>query len=407
LLAFRDGKEQELQHLRLSSSLGQVAAAWNHLVDFTDDLEQTVAQLKTRTAVTPLLERYQQQRYRELLDALPNGVLWIGQENQLVYANGQARQLLGITEDTSENAKITELGLNPGTCDVIQSIAQSGGDASNVDLSIGNAGAPGQRTVVRLAAAPLRTSGTVDGTVILLSDVSQQKEAERARDDFLNHVAHELRTPLTNIRAYSETLSHDLLDDPEVQKECFNVINSETQRLSRLIEQILSVSQLEVGTAMIQMGEVRLDKLLRDAVQEIQAEADRKNIDLLLKLPTKVPRVRADRDRIAVVLINLLGNAVKYTPTGGQVELVCELKDESVELSVSDTGIGIADDVREKIFDKFYRVEDDYVAEQTGTGLGLAISREIVRLHGSDIVVESQPGAGSRFRLSLVRVVED
>ena len=286
---------------------------------------------------------------------------------------------------------------------MISSLARAGSNASEVDLTLGQGA---QRTVVRISATPQTTDGTRDGVVMVLTDVSQQKEADRARDDFLQHIAHELRTPLTNIRAYSETLADDLVDDVELQKECFNVINSETQRLSRLIEQILSVSQLEVGSALIHMDEFRLDKLLRDATQEVQAEADRKNIDLLLKLPTKVPRVRADHDQIASVLNNLLGNAIKYTPPGGQVELTCEAKGDQVELTVSDTGIGIEPAEHDRIFEKFYRVENEYVAGQCGTGLGLGIAREIVRLHGSDIAVQSVPGQGSQFRLTLAAVDE-
>ena len=403
LLAFSSGLEKDLKHLRLSSSLGQVATAWNHLIDFTDELEKTISDLKTNTSLSPLFERYRQQRYRQLLDTVPVGVLWVSPDDCATYVNPRARQLLGLNDELGENPKISELPIASGPRDVISSLARAGSNASEVDLTLGQGA---QRTVVRISATPQTTDGTRDGVVMVLTDVSQQKEADRARDDFLQHIAHELRTPLTNIRAYSETLADDLVDDVELQKECFNVINSETQRLSRLIEQILSVSQLEVGSALIHMDEFRLDKLLRDATQEVQAEADRKNIDLLLKLPTKVPRVRADHDQIASVLNNLLGNAIKYTPPGGQVELTCEAKGDQVELTVSDTGIGIEPAEQDRIFEKFYRVENEYVAGQCGTGLGLGIAREIVRLHGSDIAVQSVPGQGSQFRLTLAAVDE-
>jgi len=152
-----------------------------------------------------------------------------------------------------------------------------------------------------------------------------------------------------------------------------------------------------------------VDRLLRDAVQDIQAQADAKGVDLRLKLPPKLPTIRGDKERLSVVVANLLGNAIKYTPSGGHVELVCEVDAPirpdgtpgALRIAVSDTGIGIDPAHHEKIFEKFYRVDDERVGAQPGTGLGLAIVKETVRMHGGTVTVESTPGRGSTFRVTL------
>jgi len=247
------------------------------------------------------------------------------------------------------------------------------------------------------------TSGYAGSTelVLFVQDVTQAKESEQARDQFLYHVMHELRTPLTNIRAYAETLSQGVIDDEQTIRECYNVIMSETQRLNRLVEDILNVSQLEVGTARMDLAEVQLDKLLRSTVQDAQRSADTKNIDLLLNLPAKIPRLRGDKDRLKVVLTNLIGNAIKYTPDGGRVDVSCIEENERVRIAVTDNGIGIDPIDHDKIFDKFYRVDSEYVTEVPGTGLGLSIVKETVRVHGGSVLVTSTLGEGSTFTIVL------
>jgi signal transduction histidine kinase len=249
--------------------------------------------------------------------------------------------------------------------------------------------------------------GDTGENILFVQDVTQAKEAERARDQFLYHVTHELRTPLTNIRAYAETLSQGVIDDEQTIRECYNVIMGETQRLNRLVEDILNVSQLEVGTARLDVGEVQLDRLMRTVVQDTQGSADARNIDLVLSLPPKMPQVRGDKERLAVVLTNLVGNAIKYTPEGGRVDVRCAMEDSRVRIAVTDTGIGIQAEDQERIFEKFYRVRDERVSAIPGTGLGLAIVKETIRLHGGAVFVESTPGQGSTFTVSLPAVVLD
>jgi two-component system phosphate regulon sensor histidine kinase PhoR len=243
--------------------------------------------------------------------------------------------------------------------------------------------------------------------LITVEDVSQLREGQRARDNFLYHVTHELRTPLTNIHAYAETLTQPEFDDEQTRKECYNVLISETRRLSRLVEDILSISQLEVGTARLDVGEVDLARLVRQMVQDNLGTADEKRIDLTLALPPKVPKLNGDKQRLSVLLNNLIGNAIKYTPGNGKVHVAVEVQERQVRIAVQDTGIGIAPEDQAHVFEKFYRATDDAVQAVPGTGLGLALAREVARPHGGDIVLESERGKGSTFTIELPLAATD
>jgi signal transduction histidine kinase len=248
---------------------------------------------------------------------------------------------------------------------------------------------------------PLQRAHHHGECVVVVRDVSQQIRAERAREEFITQVTHELRTPLTNIRAYTETLSSGMFDDPKLLTECYNVITKETRRLSRLVEDILSVSQLEVGTIDLKTDDVDLRTLLTDSVRDVRGLADEKNIDLRLALPSKMEPIRADRDKLAVVLNNLLGNAIKYTPAHGNVVVGCQFAAGDVTLTVKDSGIGIGPADQARIFEKFQRACDPAVKDIPGTGIGLYTAREIVRRHGGEVEVISEKGKGSTFLVRL------
>jgi len=403
LLSTADCVSEQLALLRLNDSMDQSAAAWNRLIEFTHDLQQEVQSAHVRSAVGGALDAYRSERLTAVLHQIPHGVLIVEEQGQISFANRSAARMLGRQEEELTNSSIETI-LPENLRTVV--LSPSRGTGRWIDHTLDNAEGS---TTLRFINVPLDKELHASGSVILMQDVSQFKEMERAQDAFLYHVTHELRTPLTNIRAYAETLSEGVLDDPSSLRECYNVISGETERLSRLVEAILNVSQLEVGTARLNFGEVYVDRLIRDTVQDAQAQATTKNIDLRLRLPPKLPPIRGDKERLSVVMANLVGNAIKYTPAGGQVEITCNTDPDvqsgrepvSLRIAVSDTGFGIDPSDHEKIFEKFYRVRDERVESEPGTGLGLAIARETIRLHGGNITVESTPGRGSTFHVAL------
>ncbi len=254
--------------------------------------------------------------------------------------------------------------------------------------------------VLRFSVRPVRREDAASA-MIVIEDITQQKAAEEARHAFVAQATHELRTPLTNIRLYVETAIEDGEADPSIRVQALNVINSESRRLERIVGEMLSVAEIEAGAFKLKTDDVRLDQLFDGLKTDYQQQANEKKIALVFVLPPKLPVLQADREKVAVALHNLVGNALKYTPGGGSVTVRVEADEKQLAVSVADTGIGISPDDCQKIFERFYRANDNRVDKITGTGLGLTIAREVARLHGGDITVESQLNKGSTFTLAL------
>jgi two-component system phosphate regulon sensor histidine kinase PhoR len=398
LTSYAAGIEKELLTLTLSDSLGAAARGWNQLIEQLAAMQREQETGRAGDATGNVLARFENAVFRRVLDRLPFGVLCITPEQRVSYANGAAATLLGRSLNEMVHRPVSMAIHNPAVQQGIAGVQAGSGSGMSVDQSTGQGD---QETTLRFRVLPAPAPPAGGDAVVTVEDISQLRESQRARDNFLYHVTHELRTPLTNIHAYAETLTQPGFDDEQTRKECYNVLISETRRLSRLVEDILSISQLEVGTARLDVGEVELARLVRQMVQDSLGTADEKKIDLTLSLPPKLPKIKGDKQRLSVLLNNLIGNAVKYTPENGKVHVSVELEGQRILISVRDTGIGIAPEAQPHVFEKFYRAADDAVQMLPGTGLGLALARELARLHGGDILLESERGKGSTFTVEL------
>ncbi len=390
--------EHELNTLMLSASLGQVATGWNTLVEQLNDLRRQIERTEHTIASSDVLARFEGAVFRRVVDRLPFGVMCIDDEARVSYVNDAATALMRKQRDTLLHSSVEDALDEPAVTQALLGVRARGGGGMIVDQTQGERE---HETTLRYRVLPLAEQPGSHMALITLEDIGVLRESQRARDNFLYHVTHELRTPLTNIHAYAETLTKPDFDDEQTRKECYNVIVSETRRLSRLVEDILSISQLEVGSARLDAGQVDVQRLLRQTVQDNLGAADEKRIDLTLSLPPKLPKMSGDKQRLAVLFNNLIGNALKYTPQNGEVHVGVTIEDSSLQISVADTGIGIAPEDQEHIFEKFYRASNDAVQMVTGTGLGLALAREVARLHGGDIRLESELGEGSTFTIDL------
>jgi two-component system sensor histidine kinase VicK len=230
---------------------------------------------------------------------------------------------------------------------------------------------------------------------------SKEKAAEKATHDFTVHLSHELLTPLTTIKSYSEMLMDGEISDSETQKEFYNTINSETDRLTHLIRTLLNVSKIEMGNLTLNKGLVKSDWLFEDSVAAVEGAALKKNISIQRNLPDHFPPLVGDKDQLKASLINILGNAVKYTPENGNIQFSVREQKDNVVFDVIDTGHGISPEDLPNIFDKFYRSKNPQISEEQGTGLGLAFTSEIVRLPDGDIEVVSELGKGTRFTVKI------
>ncbi len=380
----------DLRRLQLDDSADELARGWNMLLQAVTAARKELEELRLSRHARETLERYQARWMTGLVARMPCGLITVSDDWTITYANAAAERMLH-----AGNGGLKDRSLRDFIRNDLSPFHPGRGIALDRTFELKTADA-----AVRLTSLA-NDDAECGEAVFFLHDVSQQKAVERERSQFLYHVTHELRTPLTNIRAYAETLSEGVLKDEAMLRECYNVIVGETQRLSRLVEDILSLSQLEAGAARLTMDDVNTARLVRQVVEDMQAQADDKGVELILSLPAKMPTIRGDKDRLAVVLTNLIGNAVKYTPSRGRVEVRCEDDGQRFRVEVRDTGIGIAPEDQPRVFEKFYRSADERVAQQPGTGLGLALAMEIVRAHGGTIELRSTPGEGSVFTAIL------
>lgn len=399
--------QDELAALRIQdgATLDSVTVAWNELVDLTQRLLDTAQRNEANAELSRVLQNSGGGALADALNALADGFLFVREEVRLEFANAAACRVLGWRSGGVNRKTLAELtgsGLSAKVLEFIRtSLGPDGQFVARSEVFEITEEKTRASSSYRAWILPLGGPRHAGDCAVVIRDVSQQVRSERAREDFVTQVTHELRTPLTNIRAYAETLSSGMFEDPQVITECYNVITKETRRLSRLIEDILSVSQLEVGSIHLSLDNVDLRTLLSEGVRDVRGLADEKNIDIQLVLPAKLEPIRADRDKLAVVVNNLLGNAIKYTQRDGVVVVGCQLTGSEVLLTVKDNGIGIDPADHQRVFEKFQRANDPAVQAETGTGIGLYTAREIVRQHNGDIDLISAKGSGSTFMVRL------
>lgn len=398
-------EDHSLHELRIEDTVDGVTTAWNELIELVERLRMDGERSEANLELSKVLKNAGGGALMEAMHAVPDAILHLPGSQRFGYMNTAACRLFGWLAEDVKSSRVDEAestGTGGQVLVILKKILGNGigGEVRSeiIDCPEENSD---RSSSYRVSVYPLKRGPQAGDCLVVVRDISQQCRADRAREEFITHVTHELRTPLTNIRAYTETLSSGMFDDPKIVSECYNVITKETNRLSRLIEDILSVSQLEVGTIILNFGSVNLTRLLTDSVRDIRNLAEEKNIDIQLVLPPKLEEIQGDLDKLAVVFINLLGNAVKYTGENGNIVVSCQMQEKAVMISVKDNGLGINPEDHLRIFEKFQRSSDPEVQNESGTGIGLFTAREIVRRHGGDIDLISEKGAGSTFIVKL------
>ena len=259
------------------------------------------------------------------------------------------------------------------------------------------------RRVIRVNFTPVPHLGDdPPAMVAVFRDITAEAELDRMKSDFISMAAHELRTPMSSITGYVDLLMLGMLGPVnEQQTEFLQVVKDNTQRLMTLVNDLLDVSQIEDNTLRLTMESLSMSEIVSEAATTFQHQIASKQQQLVIQVPSNLPTVLGDRDRIVQVVTNLLSNAHKYSPSGAKIEIVGRRRDGQVEIDVVDAGIGIAPEDQKQLFTRFFRAPNAVSTREDGTGLGLAICLEIVERHGGEIQVQSELGAGSTFRMIL------
>jgi PAS domain S-box-containing protein len=395
---FQDG-EMPTAGLRLADDMGEEAKAWNWLLDERDYLRQ-------RDKVERAAERLQASvsgggDYAAAFDAVWLGLIVLDESCNVRAINGAAAALLRVQKPDAVSKHVDEVVPFRDVTQTAQLVATGKQrQRASMEVTVEPREAGGEKSILRATVRPMRRE---DGSaaMIVLEDVTQQRVAQESRNSFVAQATHELRTPLTSMRLYLEQLVEDGDKDPLIKARCLNVLTSETRRLERVVGDMLSVSEMDAGTFQLRVDDVDLPKMFEEIEQDYQAVVADKEIAFRVDVPPKWPMVRGDRDKIATALHNIISNAIKYTPQGGMVTVRASEANGQFTVDVTDNGIGIAPDEQEQVFAKFYRSKDKRVASITGSGIGLALAREVIRMHGGDITLQSAIDKGSTFTLMV------
>lgn len=381
---------------------------WNRLVEAFNTTGPTPQPVPLEERIAALATDDTNDELAEALSSLSEGIALTDAEGRLRFANGALKALLDTEEEFSSDTIFEEhlLSLVEDLDDenAFEKKTRSRHVSAEATRTVN-----GRPHVIRIVREPNFREGSADasyGHVWLVRDVTQQKLAEKSRDRFLDAATHELRTPLANIKAYAETLASADSLEIEQQKEFCNTINSEVTRLSRFVDDLLSISSLEVGSLSVDLRPTDMKRLFDEVLDKVRPLLGQKGHKLDVRLPEKLGEMRIDKDKIMAVLVNLLGNAAKYTPRGGHIGLKVKRLEDGLQVAVEDTGVGIAPDETEKVFEKFFRSEDPRVQDETGSGLGLSLAREVARMHGGDVICESVLNEGTTFTLDLPNAEE-
>ncbi len=336
---------------------------------------------------------------------LVNGPEKLGRQGRITYLNPCAEVildlpayvLLGRTVEAMEREIVARVEQPEQMLTELEAAVAAVEDAPAVEISLLQ---PKARTLqARFFPIHDSESGYL-GMGLLVRDITKEKELEEIKSQLLSTVSHELRTPLASIKGFATTLlRQDVVWDEESRREFLCIIDEESDRLSELIGNLLDMSRLEAGELPVEPEPTDLQPIIEETAAEFQRMTGRHHIQV--DLPRDVPLVMADSRRARQVLRNLVENAVKYSPDGGEIVISAQAKQDDLQVCVSDTGIGIDAEQLDRIFDRFFQVDSASTRQVGGSGLGLSISKAIVEAHGGSIWVDSQPGAGSTFYFTL------
>jgi two-component system phosphate regulon sensor histidine kinase PhoR len=330
-----------------------------------------------------------------ILGSMVEGVAVVNASERLLFANPGFAEILDLDVPPKSGSALVEVVRQTELLEAVRQVLK--GDP-RVETEIVTGTLRQRFFAVTVAAV---SAAETSGAVIVLHDISDLRKLERVRRDFVANVSHEFKTPLTAIQGFAETLLAGAIDDAQNRVRFLEIILEHSQRLARLTDDLLRLSQMDADRLGLEIRGVGVQQFVESCVETAQRPAAERDLRISVNLGKRLPDIAADRRRLAEVLQNLLDNAIQYTPPGGQIMLSASANGNEVTFTVSDTGIGIPQTDQPRIFERFYRVDVARSREVGGTGLGLAIAKHLVEAHGGRIWVESEIGQGSQFHFTV------
>ena len=328
-----------------------------------------------------------------LTELLTAGVVRLKDDLTVEFANGAAHVMLERKPGSMAGRSALEAFVDAR----IEGIARTAMESGSANGEVTVRSSSGATVTVRARRSP------VSGVWLVLEDVSELRRLQRIRAEFIDNLSHELRTPLTTISLLAETAARDAASASPKLRDRIAKIEVETGHLTQMVNELLDLSRIESGTVRLMLDDVDLVKVARSTAERLRMFAERQGLQIDLDAPERVSPVRGDEDRLGQVLVNLLHNAVKFSPDGGRIVVGVSEQPGEIRVWVRDPGIGVPRGDLARIFERFYKVDRARVRGRGGTGLGLSIARHVVESHGGRIWVESDEGSGSTFIFTVPR----
>ncbi len=358
--------------------VGRLTSALNNMAQQLEDKVSALEQGQARLAA--------------VLEHMADGVLITARDGQVLLVNPAAQAMLGLPADRIPGASFAELVRYYQLIELWDRCEKSKEEqVALLELERG-------RLSLQAIVTPLQEAAT-PGFLVVLQDLTRLRRLETVRQDFVSNVSHELRTPLASLKAVVETLRGGALEDPPAAQQFLDWMETEVDSLTQVVQELLELSRIESGQAPLQLQPIPVNEVLASPVDRLRPQAERAGLALALQAPAEIPLVLADPERIRQVVVNLVHNAIKFTPAGGQVYVSAHAQENEVVFAVRDTGVGISTADLPRIFERFYKA--DRTRSGGGTGLGLSIAKHIVQGHGGRIWAESVEGRGSTFYFTL------
>lgn len=382
---------------------------------WTDEQEALLLALRRLIAVRSDSER-EVRRLADVIDGMVEGVLVIDGEGTVVLANARAVRMLELPADSQHAGRsLIELSRHPDLHEMVRLVRAEGDWAEPMvgEVAVGSA----KTLTLQVTASRLPAREDMQRWFVLVfHDITSIRRLERMRRDFVANVSHELRTPLAAIGGYTETLLAGAIEDPEKARRFLGIIERHSNRLGRLVDDLLTLSDLELGRTHLRREALDCGAVVQSCFETLRSKAQAAGLTLHNDLPADLPALDGDADRLEQTLLNLIDNAIKYTPSGGEIVVAARVVSTNalpepsqaidrgagwIEISVADTGVGVPPDDLARLTERFYRVDKARSREIGGTGLGLAIVKHIVQAHGGQMAISSELHRGTTVRLFL------
>jgi len=340
----------------------------------------------------------EQSKVDTVLLNMTEGVLVTNKKGDVVLLNPSAQKLFMVGGDYLGKKPI-EVIRNNAVQEAIEAVIANKEKAPSRQINLFSP----EEKIIKISASAILRAEEFEGVVVVFHDITELRRLEKIRQEFVANVSHELRTPVASIKGYAETLLEGALDEKENAREFVKIIHDDSNRLAKLVDDLLDLAKIESGKMKMVFMAIDPKVYIHRAISILENTARQKSIIIKEDYRGETPKIKADEVRFAQVLINLIDNAVKYTPENGAVTIAVYAEDGHVRFDIIDTGIGIEKKDLPRVFERFYRADKARSREAGSTGLGLSIVKHIVQAHGGDVRVESEINKGSTFSFSIPR----